>query len=279
MMSKLLRVFVIAIGASVVTAQLAHAASTEISSLDACFDDQNSLSGLSLSGSGRCLGTGATAEVRADLGAGQLGASASSTHSPADALALFATDIYFYPNQTVPMTVTMEFKGSIVGGPGSGPFYNQFLFEAVVDNGAQYGVRGYDLKSGFTTVFNSAVYPGQGVNESGVASRDDIDLTLTESYSYDIGASGGTVGIYAYIEAQAYPAFAGAATTVDFYDPATVSFSVPAGTRYRSEGFLEANPNAIPEPSTWAMMLLGFAGLGFAGYRRRGALARAAVRV
>ena len=27
-------------------------------------------------------------------------------------------------------------------------------------------------------------------------------------------------------------------------------------------------PFAVPEPSTWAMMLLGFAGLGFAGYRR-----------
>ena len=26
--------------------------------------------------------------------------------------------------------------------------------------------------------------------------------------------------------------------------------------------------NAVPEPATWAMMLLGFAGLGFAGYRR-----------
>jgi hypothetical protein len=24
---------------------------------------------------------------------------------------------------------------------------------------------------------------------------------------------------------------------------------------------------AVPEPSTWAMMLAGFAGLGFAGYR------------
>ena len=24
----------------------------------------------------------------------------------------------------------------------------------------------------------------------------------------------------------------------------------------------------IPEPSTWAMMLLGFTGLGFAGYRK-----------
>jgi hypothetical protein len=27
-------------------------------------------------------------------------------------------------------------------------------------------------------------------------------------------------------------------------------------------------PEAVPEPSTWAMMLRGFAGLGYAGYRR-----------
>jgi hypothetical protein len=26
---------------------------------------------------------------------------------------------------------------------------------------------------------------------------------------------------------------------------------------------------AIPEPSTWAMLLIGFAGLGFMAYRRR----------
>jgi Ice-binding-like/PEP-CTERM motif len=32
----------------------------------------------------------------------------------------------------------------------------------------------------------------------------------------------------------------------------------------------------IPEPSTWAMMLLGFAGLGFAGYRQRRKLVGAA---
>jgi PEP-CTERM motif len=25
---------------------------------------------------------------------------------------------------------------------------------------------------------------------------------------------------------------------------------------------------AVPEPSTWAMMLIGFAGLGYASYRR-----------
>ncbi|CUT11391.1 hypothetical protein BF49_2471 [Bradyrhizobium sp.] len=27
--------------------------------------------------------------------------------------------------------------------------------------------------------------------------------------------------------------------------------------------------SAVPEPSTWAMMLLGFAGIGFVTYRRR----------
>jgi hypothetical protein len=27
-------------------------------------------------------------------------------------------------------------------------------------------------------------------------------------------------------------------------------------------------PGGVPEPSTWAMMLLGFAGLGYAGFRR-----------
>jgi PEP-CTERM motif len=32
-------------------------------------------------------------------------------------------------------------------------------------------------------------------------------------------------------------------------------------------GFDFALGGAVPEPSTWAMMLLGFAGLGFAGYR------------
>jgi hypothetical protein len=30
-----------------------------------------------------------------------------------------------------------------------------------------------------------------------------------------------------------------------------------------------ANFTAVPEPSTWAMMILGLVGLGFAGYRSR----------
>ena len=72
--------------------------------------------------------------------------------------------------------------------------------------------------------------------------------------------------------------------------PVTASFSIPTidGTNIQIQGsfaFFDADPidtsgtfsltgvsvlslnSAIPEPSTWAMMLLGFAGLGFAGYR------------
>jgi hypothetical protein len=32
------------------------------------------------------------------------------------------------------------------------------------------------------------------------------------------------------------------------------------------------SPPAVPEPSTWAMMLIGFAGLGYAAVRRNGAV-------
>jgi PEP-CTERM motif len=38
----------------------------------------------------------------------------------------------------------------------------------------------------------------------------------------------------------------------------------------------KGNTPVIPEPSTWAMMLLGFAGLGLVGYRRMGGHGRAA---
>jgi PEP-CTERM motif len=34
---------------------------------------------------------------------------------------------------------------------------------------------------------------------------------------------------------------------------------------------------SVPEPSTWAMMLVGFAGLGFAAYRQRTKLAGSTV--
>ncbi len=40
-----------------------------------------------------------------------------------------------------------------------------------------------------------------------------------------------------------------------------------AGRTYYGPNFEYTNTSAIPEPSVCALMLLGFAGLGFAGYR------------
>jgi PEP-CTERM motif len=37
----------------------------------------------------------------------------------------------------------------------------------------------------------------------------------------------------------------------------------------RSECIVTCQKSAVPEPSTWAMLLIGFAGIGFAAYRRR----------
>jgi hypothetical protein len=41
-------------------------------------------------------------------------------------------------------------------------------------------------------------------------------------------------------------------------------------------GQFSATVAGTPEPSTWAMMILGFAGIGFMGYRRRNSALRVA---
>jgi PEP-CTERM motif len=49
--------------------------------------------------------------------------------------------------------------------------------------------------------------------------------------------------------------------------PATYSISLFPGADGQAFGSGQGFSTGVPEPSTWAMMLLGFAGLGFAGYR------------
>jgi hypothetical protein len=43
----------------------------------------------------------------------------------------------------------------------------------------------------------------------------------------------------------------------------------PDGTLYRPGDTGQLTVAAVPEASTWAMMLLGFAGVGFMAYRRK----------
>jgi hypothetical protein len=41
-----------------------------------------------------------------------------------------------------------------------------------------------------------------------------------------------------------------------------------ACTSFSNTGFV-SGMSAVPEPSTWAMLILGFAGVGFMAYRRK----------
>jgi len=63
-----------------------------------------------------------------------------------------------------------------------------------------------------------------------------------------------------------------AGTYVAFED---LNFNTGSDYNYHDDTFVFTNTvSSVPEPSTWVMMLLGFAGLGLAGYR--GTRARAA---
>ena len=57
-------------------------------------------------------------------------------------------------------------------------------------------------------------------------------------------------------------------------NPLTGVVETPILTGLSSPHGLDFIPFAVPEPSTWALMMLGFAGLGFVGYRHaKGAVA------
>jgi hypothetical protein len=63
---------------------------------------------------------------------------------------------------------------------------------------------------------------------------------------------------------------AGIASETKFYDFAPTAFTTP-GVAFMDNPFGDnaTLTTAVPEPSTWAMMILGFCGLGFMAYRRK----------
>lgn len=124
-----------------------------------------------------------------------------------------------------------------------------------------------------TGLFNPHAFLGEAFN---------LTVSLTSPISAGLDFSATVTGLITAIGGLVY---------IDF-QPQSLSFGsnqytltledVLLGTtlRYRTDiddlqGTFAIN-SAIPEPTTWAMMLLGFAGLGFLGYRRKQASAMAA---
>jgi hypothetical protein len=250
-------------------AHMAHATTLqEITSFGLCFpDQQDTTGGVPLSASGQCGNTvGVTAAAKADIATGALGAQATSNGlGDAGAMAQFSTDVFFLPNQVVPITVTMRFTGSITGDQAFGD-----LFQAAVSlNGLNFGVAGADTDSGFDVIANgqSGVGPfvHAVVNATGSRARDAIDMTLTFSETLNVGPSGFTAKVGGFVEAAYSPAVTGNSGSSDFLDPASVSFSVPAGIQFTSDGFL-----AAPEPTTMLLDGGSIATLVLLGRSKRG---------
>jgi hypothetical protein len=85
---------------------------------------------------------------------------------------------------------------------------------------------------------------------------------------------GGSVGLH--VDAISFPQATNDVITINdvFYDALgggpTATASLFAVYTYTPAGVGGVNPNGgVPEPSTWAMILLGFAGIAYTGCRRR----------
>jgi hypothetical protein len=102
------------------------------------------------------------------------------------------------------------------------------------------------------------------ISTSGVAS-----ITYTVDYSVTQQVAGGAETVTLTGESFAFDGF-----TFTFQPFSTTFAPLPDvnGPAFIGQLFASITPTvetAVPEPSTWAMMILGFAGIGFMAYRRK----------
>lgn len=162
----------------------------------------------------------------------------------------------------------MRVVGSIVqtGGISAGQFANLYFdLNPTVGDGSDLGfeigasgvtafIPGKNGLSGFSTVLGASRY-SVSAGTPGL-----IDFALDNSLFT------GPIAGLDYYAGQTFE------STVTLRLSQSLSYSVAGGATYGPDrlGSVDVSINsAVPEPSTWAMMVLGFAGVGFMAYRRR----------
>ena len=191
-----------------------------------------------------------------------------------------ATSVIPYPNpgneNPYVYTFTALASGNVVGYyVGNGSEYGGT--GAVLDSEIEMSVNGVASPNGYG-LDNQTSSVGQAFTFGSVASGDT--LTFADDigpgihyFSSDIAMnSDGATHVYA-APVTANQVYQG--SPVGLYIGFEDSPKGYTDFNYADDEFIITNVaftaamTAVPEPSTWAMMLLGFAGLGFAGYRRR----------
>jgi len=127
----------------------------------------------------------------------------------------------------------------------------------------------FTLKLNGTQIFDGTFNLGGGSSTSQavvISSVGGVTLANPTSNGLGIGWNGGQ-------ETFNFSSLAlnGVSNTLEFHyeslsGPGFAGFQ---GLGDEGWGVEQVNVSAVPEPSTWAMMILGFAGVGFMAYRRR----------
>jgi len=158
------------------------------------------------------------------------------------------------------------------------------------ENGAELGLRA-------AIRFVGPITPSGNVYVAPVSSPGSTLALWNFEYSYDPGTNSGTTTYisisdnhgHAFSDFQLFVfdnTFAGTAAqnsenigffpfSLSLFDPTLAAiYSIDLTTKDSGGATLasvdiQVNVGAVPEPSTWAMLMLGFAGIGFMTYRRR----------
>jgi hypothetical protein len=107
---------------------------------------------------------------------------------------------------------------------------------------------------------------------------DNLLSNAGGSFTYD-SSNKVALGDFAFTTASAINIVGSFSTTGSLVSSTTANFPVPPsgeGTltlvgdiAFSAVGSIDVNVAPVPEPSTWAMMILGFSGIGYLTYRRR----------
>ncbi len=147
-----------------------------------------------------------------------------------------------------------------------------------VYNGPQSGPNSVDTFLNINDVASFSSPSGKFASEADFGSSTlSISGDATSAFFWILGAGNfGTVsvthddGAVMYVDSYANPVIWSPGETVAVTNTAQVApgFHEYVVTYVEGNGAPSVLQVAVPEPATWAMMLLGFAGFGFAGYRR-----------
>lgn len=121
----------------------------------------------------------------------------------------------------------------------------------------------FDISGGFTT-FQGA---GQQRFSSNPANLSSYNWSVDDKYSFQTNTVY-NVSLRTWVETSIFNG--GIADLTSFVDP-VFTIASPNSDQYKlffSSGITNDLVAAVPEPSTWAMMILGFAGVGSIAYRR-----------